>query len=67
MISLWMCKNAIYPWSVLDYVKCSKGHKLPYISANDVKEGKPLICKVCQDCADADIMGPNLRTRERGW
>ena len=65
IISLWMCKNAIYKEN--DYLKCSKGHELGKVHARMVKKGQPLICMTCQDCADADIMGDDIPKGERGW
>jgi len=65
IISLWMCKNAIYHED--DYVKCSKGHNIDRVHAKMVKKGNPLICMTCQGCPDADIMGEDIPCNERGW
>ena len=65
LISLWMCRNAIYHEN--DYIMCSKGYDLGAIHSRMVKRGDPLICEICQDCIDADIMGDNLTKEERGW
>lgn len=65
LISLWMCSNAIYHEN--NYLTCSKGHNLGGVHARMVKKGTPLVCLICQDCSDADIMGDNLQKGERGW
>jgi len=69
MISLWQCKNAIYPANG-GYIGCAKGHDLgkdTRILQRRVKEGKPLVLKVCQSCPDCDIMGEDIPRNERGW
>jgi hypothetical protein len=65
MISLWMCKNAIYYEN--DYIMCAKGHTLPRVHSRMVKKGNRLVCMVCQGCKDADIMGADLEKEDRGW
>ena len=65
MISLWMCKNAIYKEN--DYLKCAKGHELGLVHSRMVQRGKPLVCRTCQNCPDCDIMGDDIQKSERGW
>ena len=65
IISLWMCKNAIYHEN--DALKCSKGHELGKVHARMAKKGDSLICMTCQRCPDADIMGDDIPKEERGW
>ena len=67
MISLWICKHAQYPTDDTGYITCDKGHSIGLITARMAKEGKPLICRVCQGCPDSDIMGGDLKKEERGW
>jgi len=64
MISLWMCKNAIYHEP---YIKCSKGHDLGNVHSRMVKRGKPLVCRACNPCPDCVIMGDDIQRSERGW
>ncbi len=65
IISLWMCRNAIYHKN--DYLTCSKGHDLGKVHARMVKKGQPLVCLICQQCQDADIMGSDIPKEEKGW
>lgn len=69
MISLWQCRNAHHPDNIkhFDYVWCAKGHNLGYIPVDSVKQGKPLICRICQSCPDCDIIGDDIPKAERGW
>ena len=68
IISLWQCKNAIYPDGINHaYIWCSMGHDLGYIPSDMVKRGKPLLCRVCNLCPDCDIMGVDIQRSERGW
>lgn len=70
MISLWMCANAKYPSTDYGYITCSKGHdlgKLGRIHSRMARKGRPLVCRDCQQCPDADIMGEDIPKEERGW
>jgi len=65
IISLWMCKNAIYRKD--DYIKCAKGRNLGKVHGGMVRRGMPLVCSTCNPCPECDIMGLDVPKGERGW
>ncbi len=46
------------------YVACSKGHKLPIVSHDKIRQGFPLESEICNTCPDIDYEPP---VSERGW
>ena len=66
--SLYQCFNARVKGA---FIRCTRGHSLSTvtgtISIEALATGKPLILKVCQDCAGYDEMGPAVPPSERGW